>query len=67
MAKKDEKIGGLGGGNPSDYKDMARDLFNRQAKQGAGKQVDERASYGSPGNPKSYLDMARDLRPKLDN
>ncbi|MGF1577163.1 MAG: hypothetical protein ACFCU9_14730 [Cyanophyceae cyanobacterium] len=62
MAERNDQIRGNSGGNPKDYQDMAKDLYNRQTKQGSGKQVNERASFGNEGNPKGFLDMARALR-----
>lgn len=62
MAERSNQIRGSGGGNPKDYMDMAKDLFNRKTKQGSGKQVTERASFSSAGNPKAYLEMAQELR-----
>ena len=62
MAERNEQIRGNSGGNPKDYQDMAKDLYNRKAKQGSGKQVNERGSFGNAGNPKDFLNMAKELR-----
>ncbi|NJL98496.1 MAG: hypothetical protein HC924_06585 [Synechococcaceae cyanobacterium SM2_3_2] len=62
MPERNEQIRGNSGGNPKDYQDMAKDLFNRKAQQGSGKQVNERASFGNSGNPKGFLEMAKELR-----
>ncbi len=56
------EFGRTGGGNPRDFMMMASELVNLRTKQGKGKTVTDKASFGSSGNPKTFLKMASELR-----
>lgn len=54
--------GGVVGGNPSAYLDLASDLFATRSDQGEGKTVEDKTSFGTEGNPNQFLEMAKQLR-----
>lgn len=50
------------GGNPSQFRQMASELFGNRSNQGKGKSVEDKTSFSTSGNPKEYLEMASELR-----
>ncbi|MCJ2544301.1 hypothetical protein [Thermostichus vulcanus] len=49
-------------GNPAKFMEMASSLLNIRTRQGSGKKVKDRASYGTAGNPREFMEMASELR-----
>ncbi|MFS8885863.1 hypothetical protein [Synechococcus sp. H70.2] len=53
-------------GNPAKFLEMASSLINLRTRQGSGKKVQDRSSYGKAGNPQEFLQMAIELRQSLE-
>lgn len=53
-------------GNPAKFMEMASSLLNTRTRQGSGKKVEDRSSYGKAGNPQEFLQMASELRRSLE-
>ncbi len=53
-------------GNPARFLEMASSLINTRTRQGSGKKVQDRSSYGKAGNPQEFLQMASELRRSLE-
>jgi LPS sulfotransferase NodH len=46
--------------------EMASALLNTRTRQGSGKKVQDRSSYGKAGNPQEFMQMASELRRSLE-
>jgi hypothetical protein len=53
-------------GNPAKFLEMASSLLSTHTRQGSGKKVQDRASYGKAGSPREFLQMASELRRSLE-
>ncbi|MGQ9836833.1 MAG: hypothetical protein ACUVRV_02405 [Cyanobacteriota bacterium] len=53
-------------GNPAKFMEMASSLLNIRTRQGKGKKVQDRASYGTAGNPREFMEMASELRRAIE-
>jgi hypothetical protein len=59
-------VRGSSEGNPAKFLEMASSLLNLRTRQGSGKKVQDRASYGKAGSPREFLQMASELRRSLE-
>ncbi len=53
-------------GNPAKFMEMASSLFNSRTRQGSGKKIQDRSSYGTAGNPQEFMEMASELRRAIE-
>jgi hypothetical protein len=49
-------------GDPSQFREIAKELLGQRTSQGSGKKVTDTAITNTSGNPKSFLAMAAALR-----
>ncbi len=48
-------------GNPAKFMEMASSLLSTRTRQGSGKKIKDRSSYGTAGNPREFMEMASEL------
>lgn len=59
-------VRGSSEGNPAKFIEMASSLLSTRTRQGSGKKVQDRSSYGKAGNPQEFMQMASELRRSLE-